>query len=498
MTKFREILLGGVVLMSFSTVFADNLVIMHTNDTHSQIDPFATDGLGGVARRKVLIDSIRNASANSIIVDAGDIVQGTLFFNLYQGEVEEKLMNALGYDIRILGNHEFDNGMQKLADNLKMSDAQLLCANYDVRRTPLDGIFKPYTLYDVDSTRIAFMPINLQPKGMISDRNFEGMGYLDYAEYADRMAWYLKNVENADMVIGVSHIGYSPDTALVTKSTNIDAIIGGHSHTVVDPSDPKSPPYVVKNALGKDVLVAQTGKGARYLGEITIDLDNLRAFPEYRLIPVDARLDSLTDGYVEAIVAPYRAEVEALNHRYITKAPKAMPKDGQALLNFVSDFVFERGKELYPDLDMGLINKGGLRNDIPKGPVSEGQIITLMPFFNRIQVIEISGKNLLEAFDNMASQDGQGVSENVRAEYRDGKCVSITVNGKPIDPDEKYTLATIDYIANGGDYYSSLIDHKTLAESEKYLFDDLICYFKSGSGRGKDMKANDKIRMKQI
>lgn len=498
MTKFRRICIGGMALMCATSMFAENLVIMHTNDTHSQIDPFATDGMGGVARRKVLVDSIRNANANSLLVDAGDIVQGTLFFNLYKGEVEEKLMNALGYDIRILGNHEFDNGMEKLADNLKMSDASLLCANYDVRHTPLDGVFKPYKIYDVDSVRIAFMPINLEPEGMISDRNFEGMGYLDYADYADRMGWYLKNVENADMVIAVSHIGYSPDTALVAKTSNIDAVIGGHSHTVIDPSDPKSSPHFVKNAAGKDVLVAQTGKGARYLGEITIDLDNLGARPAYRLIPVDARLDSRTDGSVEAIVAPYRAEVEALNHKYITKAPKALPKDGQALLNFVSDFVFERGKELYGDVDMALINKGGLRNDIPKGPVSEGQIITLMPFFNRIQVIEISGRNLLEAFDNMASQGGQGVSENVRAEYRDGKCVKATIDGKPIDPDATYTLATIDYIANGGDYYSSLIDHKTLAESDYHLFDDLIRYFKSGSGQGTEMKANDKIRMKQI
>lgn len=498
MTKFRKMIITGAISICASAAFAENLVIMHTNDTHSQIDPFTTDGMGGVARRKVLIDSIRNENINNLLIDAGDIVQGTLFFNLYKGEVEEKMMNALGYDMRILGNHEFDNGMQSLADNLKMADATLLGANYNMRSTPLDGLFKPYELYDADSTRIAFMPINLQPKGMITERNYEGMGYLDYADYADRMAWYLKNVENADMVIAISHIGYEPDTALIAKTSYIDALIGGHSHTAINPADPASVPSVVKNALGKDVLVAQTGKGGRYLGEITIDLDHPEAMPAYRLIPVDARLDSRTDGYVEAIVAPYRAEVEALNRNYVTKAPKDLPKESHALLNFVADFVFERGKELDPDLDMALINKGGLRNDIPKGPVSEGQIITLMPFFNRIQVIEISGKNLLEAFDNMARQDGQGVSENVKAQYRDGKCVSVTVDGKPIDPDAKYRLATIDYIANGGDYYSSLIDHKTIAESDRHLFDDMLYYFKHGKGKGKEMKGNDKARMKRI
>lgn len=498
MTKFQKIVVVGAVLMCGASAQADSLVIMHTNDTHSQIDPFATDDMGGVARRKVLIDSIRNANANSLLIDAGDIVQGTLFFNLYKGEVEEKVMNALGYDMRILGNHEFDNGLQMLADNLGMAEADLLCANYNLRQTPLNGLFKPYKVNDYGQKRVAFMPLNLQPKGMISDRNFVGMDYHDYADYADRMAWYLKNVENADMVIAISHVGYSPDTALVANTEYIDAIIGGHSHTVVNPADEATPPHVVKNAKGKDVLVAQTGKGARYLGEITIDLDNIGALPEYRLIPVDKRLDERIDGSIEAVVAPYRAEVEALNHKYVTKAPKDLPKDSQALLNFVADFVFERGKELDSHVDLALINKGGLRNDIPKGPVSEGQIITMMPFFNRIQVIEISGINLLQAFDTMASQGGQGVSDNVRAEYRDGRCLSVSINGKPIDPEAKYRLATIDYIANGGDYYDALVDHVTLAESDNVLFDDLLHYFKDGKGKGKEMKANDKTRMKSI
>ncbi|MCM1451474.1 MAG: bifunctional metallophosphatase/5'-nucleotidase [Clostridium sp.] len=498
MTIFSRMLIGGLAIICAGAANAENLVIMHTNDTHSQIDPFDTDGMGGVARRKALIDSIRGAEANTLLVDAGDIVQGTLFFNLYQGEVEEKLMNALDYDIRILGNHEFDNGLGKMAANLKMANAALLGANYDFRQTPLDGLFKPYKIYDVDSARIAFMPINLQPKGMISDRNYEGMGYLDYAEYADKMAWYLKNIENADMVIAVSHVGYSPDTALVAASSNIDAVIGGHSHTTVDPADPSSPPHIIKNADGKDVLVAQAGKGGRYLGEITVDLSDLGSTPKYRLIPVDARLDSRSDGSVEAIVAPYREEIEALNHKYVTSAPADMPKDGQALLNFVADYAFERCKELYPGVDFAFINKGGIRNDIPKGPVSEGQVITLMPFYNRLQVIEISGKQLLEAFDTMASQYGQGVSENVKAEYRGGKCVNVTIDGKRIDPNGTYYVGTIDYVANGGDYFSSLVDHKTVAESDKYLFDDLLDYFKNGKGKGKEMKANDKVRMKKI
>lgn len=475
---------------------AKEFVILHTNDTHSQIDPFKDDNTGGVARRKVLIDSIRAVRDNVVLVDAGDAVQGSLFFNLYKGEVEEKVLNALGYDMRILGNHEFDNGMEVLADKLKMSEAELLCANYNLEHTPLKGLFKPFSIKEVDGKRIAFMPINLQPDGMISKRNTVGMGFIDETEAADHLAWYLKNIEHADVVVALTHIGYYPDKNLIERTRNIDVVIGGHSHTVVNPADSDGYASVVKNIDGEDVLIAQTGKGGKYLGEIVIDLDNPASLPQYKLISVDSRLDSRVDPAIEEMLKPYRSDIEALYKEKVAKAPKRLARESAELLNFMADFVEMRGKEVAGKVDLSIVNKGGIRNSIEKGDVSAGEIITLMPFFNTVQVIEITGENLIKAFNTMASQNGNGVSSNVEAIYDPvaDECVEIKISGKDIDPKAKYRVATIDYLAEGGDYMESLTDHELVGQSDKFLFEDMLDYFRSGSGKKMASSPNERMR----
>lgn len=500
MRKFARLICLALGALSLSS-YADELVIIHTNDTHSQIDPVKGEDLGGVGRRKVLIDSIRAAHDNVLLIDAGDVVQGSLFFNLYKGELEEKLFNALGYDMRILGNHEFDNGMERLAEVLQTAQAELLCSNYDTRNTPLDGLFKPYSIREVAGKRIAFMPINLQPAGMISARNTVGLGYADAFEAADALAWYLKNIEHADAIVAITHIGYTPDTQLLEKSKNIDVLIGGHSHTLVDPALPDSPPYTVKNADGRDVLIAQAGKSGRHIGEIVINLDSLgSALPEYKLIAVDKRLDPRVDPSIEEIIKPYRSAVDELYVKKVARADRTMERNDPELLNFAADFLQKRANELADSVDMVIINRGGLRITINKGDVYEGDIITLMPFFNRAQVIEITGRQLAEAFNTMAAAGGNGVSANVSAYFdpNTGKCTEVLISGKHIDPDRIYRIGTIDYVAEGGDYFSSLTDHKLIAESPNLLFEDMLNYFKSIKGHKGKIASSPEPRMKRI
>ena len=187
----------------------EKLVILHTNDTHSQIVP-GNDNLGGVMRRKAIIDSVRNAEKNVLLVDAGDAVQGTLYFYLYGGKVEQEVMNILGVEARILGNHEFDNGIDSLAAVLKYSDAEMLSANYDLSQTPLDGRFKPYTIKEYGGKRIGIIGINLDPNGIISPDNFKGLEYLPIVATANLTAEKLKKEEKVDAVIALTHIGYNP------------------------------------------------------------------------------------------------------------------------------------------------------------------------------------------------------------------------------------------------------------------------------------------------
>ena len=206
MIRKLTLALVGCAVFSFGGAIAEaeNLVILHTNDTHSQIDPDDKDNLGGIARRKVVVDSVRNAESNFMLIDAGDAVQGTLYFNLFGGEVEQKAMNALGYDLRILGNHEFDNGIDSLAAVLKMADSKFLATNYDLADTPLKDKFGKYDIREFGNKRIGFIAINLEPKGMISEGNYNGLEYLDAMEAANASAWWLKNVDSCDMVVAVT------------------------------------------------------------------------------------------------------------------------------------------------------------------------------------------------------------------------------------------------------------------------------------------------------
>ena len=292
MMKAKTLLMSAVMaVLSFAPVAADELVIMHTNDVHGYIDPEKPADMGGFLRRKVLVDSIRGAEKHTLLVDAGDDVQGYMYFTLYGGKVEYTLMDRLGYDIVVPGNHEFDNGMEALKANYSLLNADRICANYDFTGTVLEGVFQPYTIKTFDGKRIAFIGVGCQPKGMISDANIEGVEYSDAMAVADSVAGALKSGKKADYAVVVSHIGYygskglPSDSLLAATSRNVDVIIGGHSHTFVNPKNP-NPPCHIKNAVGKTVLVAQTGKLGQYLGKVTIDLDNLSATPDYELLPV--------------------------------------------------------------------------------------------------------------------------------------------------------------------------------------------------------------------
>lgn len=486
---------------------AKNLVILHTNDTHSQVDPVESDGLGGAGRRMVVVDSVRCANENVLLIDAGDAVQGTLYFNLYGGEVEHKLMNAMGYDVRILGNHDFDNGVDSLAAVLAKADAEFLATNYDLSKSALAGKFKKYAIKEFDGRRIGFIAINLRPEGMIAEGNYDGVEYLDAVEAANASAWWLRHVGGCDLVVAISHIGYNPSTPpgdllLARASKDIDIIIGGHSHDLITPTSKKYQ-CLVPNADGRDVLVAQVGKAGKNVGEITIDLESLRS--TYRVIPVNSRLDARVPQEFAALVAPYRAGVDSLmTNAPVGKTRIELPQESAALLNWATDVILDRGRQLADSVDFAILNKGGLRRGLPKGTIHEGQIITMMPFNNRVQVIDIKGSELLAAFNVMATVDGNGVSEGVEIVYvpgteaasrKDAYVTSAKLNGRPIEAERIYRVATIDYIANGGDYMSSMRNHKLVAQSNTVVFDDVLEYLRHGNGRKRKINPSTAARM---
>jgi len=273
--------LGGLGLQSFSTSNTKHITILHTNDVHSHIDPFGPDdgrnaNKGGVARRASLVERIRKENSNTILLDAGDIFQGTPYFNYYGGEVEFKLMSMLKYDAATLGNHDFDNGLDGLYKQLPHADFEFVTANYDFSNTLMDTHVKPYKIFLKDGVKIGVFGLGIALEGLVLKSLFKETIYLNPIEIAQDMSRILKEDEQCDLVICLSHLGYhytnSPNKAsdlnLARATKDIDLIIGGHTHTFLHK------PTIEKNVLDKNVLINQVGCYGLYLGRIDFYLDS--------------------------------------------------------------------------------------------------------------------------------------------------------------------------------------------------------------------------------
>lgn len=272
--------LGGLSLSSFTTApTSKTITILHTNDVHSHIDPFSPDdanfpNMGGVSKRAVLIDKIRKENPNTLLLDAGDIFQGTPYFNFYGGELEFKLMSKLKYDAATIGNHDFDNSIDGLYAQLPHAKFPFLIANYDFSNTIMDTHTKPYKVFMKDGIKIGVFGLGIELAGLVDPTMYKETKYLDPTEAAQDMSRILKHEEQCDLIICLSHLGYQYDSIkkisdlkLAQATQNIDLIIGGHTHTFL----PK--PTIVKNADDKNMLVNQVGKYGINLGRIDFHFD---------------------------------------------------------------------------------------------------------------------------------------------------------------------------------------------------------------------------------
>ncbi|GIM55579.1 bifunctional metallophosphatase/5'-nucleotidase [Capnocytophaga cynodegmi] len=265
--------LGGLSL-SMKPQNTKKITILHTNDTHSHIDPISENdprnpNKGGVARRAYLVEKIRKENPNTLLFDAGDIFQGTPYFNFYGGELEFKLMSMLKYDAATIGNHDFDNGIDGLFAQLPHAKFDFLTANYDFRNTIMDGHTKPYKVYIVDGIRIGVFGLGIKLENLVNKDNYKETNYLDPLEIAQDMEYKLRKEERCDLVICLSHLGYKYDgddricdLKIAEQTSEIDLIIGGHTHTFL----PK--PTLVTNKKGNITLVNQVGCFGINLGRI--------------------------------------------------------------------------------------------------------------------------------------------------------------------------------------------------------------------------------------
>ena len=268
-------LLSALVIFSCSLdAHARKLVILHTNDTHSQIEVVRSGkgiGKGGVHQRAEFFAKIKAENENVLILDAGDYNQGTPYFTVFKGDLEVQVMNELGYEVVTLGNHEFDNGLDELARRLRNAKYTTVCANYDFTDTPLKDIIKPYVVIERGGLKIGIFGITTDLKTLVAKQNIKGMVYKDAYQVTDATALKLRNELGCDLVIALTHIGYSgypdqlSDINLAQKTENVDIIIGGHSHTFLKSEK------IYKNRAGKDVMIVQAGAQGEYVGQLEIE-----------------------------------------------------------------------------------------------------------------------------------------------------------------------------------------------------------------------------------
>lgn len=254
------------------------LLILHTNDTHSRVEPIPVTNpnpeyadKAGFVRRATLIKEMRKQNKDLLLFDCGDFSQGSPFYNMFRGEVEVKLMNAMGYDAGTIGNHEFDFGLDNMARIFQLANFPIVCANYGVQGTVLEGIVKPYVILEREGVKIGVFGLSPELEGLVQAKNCVGIVFESPIEAAQRVADILKEQEKCDLVVCLSHLGWKgkpySDETLIPTTRNIDIVLGGHSHSFFDKT------LFYKNLDGKEIPLQQMGKNAVYVGTMKVKME---------------------------------------------------------------------------------------------------------------------------------------------------------------------------------------------------------------------------------
>lgn len=242
------------------------LTLFHSSDTHSCIDPDSKSGLGGYVRRATFMEQVRKENPHALMVDCGDFSQGSLYYNLFKGEAEIALMNAVGYDVVTVGNHEFDFGLDNMARIFAMAEFPVISSNYDFSGTVVEDFVSPYHVIEQEGVRIGFVGVGPQLKGLVAESGCKGVGYNDPIVAADSVAMHLKEHEACDVIVCLSHLGWDGDKLLIAGTRHLNLVLGGHSHSYFDK------PLYYKNLDGHDIMLMHVGKNGQYVSETTIRL----------------------------------------------------------------------------------------------------------------------------------------------------------------------------------------------------------------------------------
>ncbi len=464
------------------------VTILHTNDIHGRLEPFqykdSNDLVGGLARRETLIEQIEGTNKCAFTVDAGDIAQGSLFFNLFKGVPDVKLMSEAGYDFAVLGNHEFDKGLDFLKNMVKNADFPFLSANIKFTSdTELQYLIKPYIIKDCHGLKIAFIGITTPELDKLT--NTKGVEIYDNIDTAKELVKKLNS--KADLLVVLSHSGITEDLELAEAVPEIDVIVGGHTHTLL-----KEPKVFNKNE--DKTLVLQAGEYGAHLGRLDIKVKNKKIENYYyELIPVDEKIEP--DMAIKNKVAILSNQIQQLTGELIGRLADPIGLQGDKIRSELipaGSLVTESIKHSFPQVDIVLQNSGGIRpyKHLGPGAITLADIIRLFPFDNTIVTLELKGEHLkpvLERSSSLSPDDG-GFLQSLGLEYTvnendpPGSRVSnIKINGKPLDEDKFYKIAINNYIFNGGNGYTHFKEARNIKKTRVLVQKAIVKYIRQNS-----------------
>lgn len=497
--------------LNLSSVFAQNtdLEILHTNDVHGRLLPYTFGGsnndelLGGVARRFTLINEIRQQTPKTffLLLDSGDIAQGSMFFNIYNGIPDIEFMNEQGYDAATIGNHEFDKGSLILSELVDKAKFPFLAANLQFdKQSPLYGKIKPYLIKDFNNIKVGIIGIVTDEIKLLSNIG----KYTKVLNPVKSVKKYIKEIDkDTDVIIILSHFGYDNDKYLASRIKNADIIIGGHSHTAIT-----SPAFI--NDLNKHpIIIVQAGEFGRFLGDLKVKVaDDQVSFVSYKLHTIDSSISP--DSLIVDKLKSFQDQIDKSSQIIIGKTLTS--------INFIRDevrgketsggnFVVDAIKNKFPETDIVFQNGGGIRKDIiiPPGNITLADVLEIHPFDDEIILFDLSGKDIKSTLERSVaslpysyggflqvsgitfvvdvSKPPQVLTKDYQKIKREGSRVrDIFINGKSINLNKTYRIAANTFLVNGGNgFWSMRNSSKHLYNSGITVTDILEEYLKNHS-----------------
>ncbi len=511
----KSTLLGSIALITLGITPAlanYKLTILHTNDFHSRFEPISKyDGpcsaednqegkcFGGSARLASAIEEARKRAENSILVDGGDQFQGTLFYTYYKGKFAAEMMNKLGYDAMTVGNHEFDDGPKVLREFVQNVNFPVLMSNADISNEPeLNGIIEKSVIIERGGAKIGLIGLTPQDTDELASPG-KNISFSDPIEAVQKEVDRI-TAQGVDKIIVLSHSGYDVDLEIAKNTTGVDVIVGGHSNTYLsNTSDRAEGPY--PTMVGNTAIVSAYAYG-KFLGELNVTFDENGVVVEAVGEPLIMDGKVVEEPSIKERIAEMSVPLEEIRQKVVAHAVTAIEGDRSIcrvqecqMGNLVADAMLDRVKD--QGITIALANAGGLRASIDAGPITMGEILTVLPFQNTLSTFFVSGATVIEALENGVSQ-----VEEVKGRFpqvaglkyvwdqsvppNEGRIVEVQVmqDGKwvPIDPDAEYGVVSNNFIRAGGDGYSMFKDAKNAYDYGPDLADVVAEYLAKSNG----------------